>query len=66
MSSRAFSRVRRNRRWPVTGACLWLFLMTLLGAELAGGDLRGAFPDEGHGQGQGRGRTERGHEGTGL
>jgi hypothetical protein len=28
----------RTGRWPLIGACIWLFLMTLLGAELAGGD----------------------------
>ncbi|GLZ86473.1 hypothetical protein Pres01_25240 [Metapseudomonas resinovorans] len=49
----------------MAGACLWLFLMTLLGAEVAGGDARG-IPDEGYRQEEGRGRTEGGHNGTGL
>lgn len=59
-------RQRRSRRWPLAGACLWLFLMTLLGAEVAGGELQGGLPDEGYGQDEGRGRTEGGRNGTGL
>lgn len=70
MSSRTCSpcarRSRRSHRWPLVGACFWLFLMTLLGAELAAGERARPFPDEGYGQGEGRGQTDRGRQGTGL
>ncbi|AOE85660.1 hypothetical protein THL1_3112 [Pseudomonas sp. TCU-HL1] len=69
MSSRAFvlhgRRLRRNNRWPLVGACVWLFLMTLLGAEVAADEAQGV-PDEGYGQEAGRGRADGGHNGTGL
>ncbi len=58
-------RLRRNNRWPLAGACLWLFLMTLLGAEVAAGEAQG-IPDGGYGLEEGRGRTGEGHNGTGL
>lgn len=59
---------RRARRWPLTGACLWLFLMTLLGAEVASGEWagQGTFPDEGYGQGAITGQTERMAKARGL
>lgn len=72
MSSRSPSRrdrpARRTRRWPLMGACLWLFLMTLLGAEMASGERagQGAFPDEGYGQGAITGQTERMGKARGL
>ncbi len=58
-------RLRRSNRWPLAGACLWLFLMTLLGAEVAGGEAQG-IPYGGYHQEEGRGRTDRGHNDTGL
>ena len=72
MSSRSPSRrdrvPRRTRRWPLLGACLWLFLMTLLGAEMASGERagQGAFPDEGYGQDAITGQTERMGKARGL
>ena len=72
MSSRTRStrgrRARRAHRWPLMGACLWLFVMTLLGAEMAGGERmgQGAFPDEGYGQGAATGQTERMGKARGL
>jgi hypothetical protein len=64
----SYSPARRVRRWPLTGACLWLFLMTLLGAEMASGERagQGAFPDEGYGQGAITGQTERMAKARGL
>ncbi len=59
-------RFRRSHRWPLAGACLWVFLMTLLGAEVAGGESRDACPDEGYRQDEGRGRTEGRRRGGGL
>lgn len=38
--------LRRTGRWPLIGACIWLFLMTLLGAELAAGQGSGQRPGE--------------------
>ncbi|MCY1438222.1 hypothetical protein D9M71_544140 [compost metagenome] len=66
--SRRDSPARRVRRWPLTGACLWLFLMTLLGTEVASGERAGqcGFPDEGYGQGASTGQTERIGKGRGL
>ncbi len=31
-------RARRSWRWPLLGACIWMFLMTMLGADWAGGE----------------------------
>ncbi|MCY1536395.1 hypothetical protein D9M68_718520 [compost metagenome] len=72
MSSRSLSRrdraARQARRWPLMGACLWLFLMTLLGAEMASGERarQGALPDEGYGQDAITGQTERMGKARGL
>lgn len=59
---------RRAARWPLMGACLWLFLMTLLGAEVASGERTGpgAFPDEGQHRDTSTGQAGRGGDDTDL